>query len=145
MNWVKIPLHVIICHFCPHSCTLLSLFKRLLINEFLTFAFMGKLTAHKLRMVIAENSSIDDESVFAVNYELIQAFKTWLKILNLKGSPSVLKTKHLCSMDDLHISTWLNSWDLPSGTKQALKTTVIKTIGVLMLFSVSQQVSKLRR
>ena len=30
-------------------------------------------------MLIAENSSIDNESVSAVNYELIQALKTWLK------------------------------------------------------------------
>ena len=40
---------------------------------------MGKLTAHKLRMLIAENSSIDDESVSAVNYELTKLLKHDLK------------------------------------------------------------------
>lgn len=51
-----------------------------------------KLTAHKLRMLIAENSSIDNESVSA-NYELTQAFKTWLKILNFKRKSKCFKNE----------------------------------------------------
>ena len=44
-------------------------------------------------MLIAENSSIDDESVSPINYELIQAFKTLLNILNFKRKSKCFKNK----------------------------------------------------